>query len=255
MHHVTRLPDGAHLSAEVEGAGPPLLLVPGLASDHTAFGTFLGHLAEHFTVIAVDHRGTGRSDDATFPGMITRVIAEDAAHVLASLVDRPAHVYGHSMGSRTAQWLAIDRPDLVSTLTLGASTGGDRLGVPRPAEATRAMSSGDPRMLTALVFGDGGVPDQDAADATGTRETSRSALEHHLAASTAHDAWDHLHEITAPTLLLHGVADRITPVQNGHLLAAAIPGSELHLLPGAGHMYYLEPGDHLEAFRRHAASA
>ena len=59
-------------------------------------------------------------------------------------------------------------------------------------------------------------------------------------ASVYHDRARHLHVILAPTLVLHGELDEISPVQNARWLAEQIPASELRLIPGAGHAFPLE---------------
>jgi pimeloyl-ACP methyl ester carboxylesterase len=58
-----------------------------------------------------------------------------------------------------------------------------------------------------------------------------------LMAAVAHNAGPRLGAVTAPTLVLHGTEDRMVPPENGRALAAAIPGAELRLLEGAGHLY------------------
>ena len=60
MPHV-KLRDGAELYYEKHGSGPPLLLVPGLGGDGRWWGENVAKLAEQFTVVVHDHRGTGRS--------------------------------------------------------------------------------------------------------------------------------------------------------------------------------------------------
>ncbi|WP_433466229.1 alpha/beta fold hydrolase [Spirillospora sp. CA-128828] len=62
----------------------------------------------------------------------------------------------------------------------------------------------------------------------------------HLVASNGHDAWDALPQITAPTLILHGDQDRLTPPDNVALLAGRIPDTRTHLFPGARHAYFQE---------------
>jgi pimeloyl-ACP methyl ester carboxylesterase len=60
------------------------------------------------------------------------------------------------------------------------------------------------------------------------------------AAGTAFDAWERLPEITCPTLVLHGTADVVVDPGNASLLAARIPGAEVDLFPGCGHLLYWE---------------
>jgi pimeloyl-ACP methyl ester carboxylesterase len=62
----------------------------------------------------------------------------------------------------------------------------------------------------------------------------------HLRASNGHDAWDALPSISAPTLVLHGTDDLLSPVDNAPLLAERIPDARLQLLPGARHAYFEE---------------
>ncbi len=69
----------------------------------------------------------------------------------------------------------------------------------------------------------------------------------HYQASEGHDAWDQLPQITAPTLLIHGSDDEMNVVANARLLAERIPGAELHIIPGARHVYYW---DHSEEANR-----
>jgi 3-oxoadipate enol-lactonase len=59
----------------------------------------------------------------------------------------------------------------------------------------------------------------------------------------AWDAWDRLSAVSVPTLVLHGTGDRLVSVENGRRIAQAIPGAELVLLEGAGHVFHSERAD------------
>ena len=77
-----------------------------------------------------------------------------------------------------------------------------------------------------------------------------------LAAIMGHDTSDRLGEVTAPTLVIHGTADRLMEVENGELIARLIPGARLELLEGSGHMFFWEqPERSAQLVREHAASA
>jgi pimeloyl-ACP methyl ester carboxylesterase len=65
----------------------------------------------------------------------------------------------------------------------------------------------------------------------------------HLRASDAHDAWDALPSITAPTLVLHGSDDEMTPAANAALLASRIPGAHLYVLERGRHGFFDEFAD------------
>ncbi len=71
-----------------------------------------------------------------------------------------------------------------------------------------------------------------------------------LAAALGHDAADRLSSVDAPTLMVHGVEDRVVPVENARVVADAIPGAVLELWPDAAHLY---PTDEPQAGRHIAA--
>ena len=238
MTRMARAHDGAGIAWCSTGEGEPLLLISGQAVDSSAWDAVVPTFAESFRVITVDHRGTGESEPGTDEAYSTRSFARDALAVLDHAgVDR-AHVYGHSMGGRVAQWLAIDSPDRVASLVLGATTAGDEGGVPRSAAATADLASGDADRLARLFFVDAGR--RADAEAFFDQKASARAKRLHRRASRAHDTWDLLGRIVAPTLVIHGADDAMSPAGNAELMAERIPDSRLALLPGARHGYYLE---------------
>ncbi|WP_253905890.1 alpha/beta fold hydrolase, partial [Arthrobacter sp. H5] len=116
--------DGARLSWTVEGAGEPLLLIAGQATGLAGWDPVIPELSKTFRVIRFDHRGIAASTEGDLGRYSTRAFAEDAATVLDAAGAPKAHVYGHSMGGRVAQWLAIDHADRVATLVLAATSAG-----------------------------------------------------------------------------------------------------------------------------------
>ena len=66
------------------------------------------------------------------------------------------------------------------------------------------------------------------------------ARRQHYQASQAHDAWEALEQIKAPTLVIHGSDDEVNPAANAHLLVQRIAGARLHLIPGGRHGYFEE---------------
>jgi pimeloyl-ACP methyl ester carboxylesterase len=70
------------------------------------------------------------------------------------------------------------------------------------------------------------------------------ARRHHLAASNQHNAGDLLPDISAPTLVVHGIDDLLNPTANAPLLADRIPGAGLHLVPNGRHAYFEECRTH-----------
>ncbi len=112
---------GVPISYEVRGYGPPLILIAGTAFPGATWDDDLvAPLAADHTVLTFDHRATGATP-ATDERLSTRLFARDAVGLLDALGLPPAHVLGHSMGGRVAQWIALERPDRVRSLILAAS--------------------------------------------------------------------------------------------------------------------------------------
>lgn len=233
-------PDGAAISWWSYGDGPPLLLVAGQAVDHRSWDRALTGLGAGRRVLVYDHRGIGDSERGDGSRYSTRRLAEDAVSVLDDAgVDR-ADVLGHSMGGRIAQWLAIDHAERVGRLVLAATSAGDRHTPARDPEADEILRSGETGRLAQLFF-PGGPNPQSLVDllAVGGRSLDRSR---HFRASRSHDALADLGAITAPTLVVHGELDRLTPASQARLVARAIPGARLAILRGAGHGVVLDGG-------------
>lgn len=223
------------------GTWHPIVLIAGQSVSHRGWAPVLGQFTREHRVLVFDHRGVGESD-ATFPAeFTTRDFARDVVGILNDAgIDR-AHVYGHSMGGRIAQWLAADAPDRVAGLALGGTTVGDAHGAARPQEATHALMSGDIGALLGLFYSPEWIAaHEDATAMLAAAPRTAEARRRHFSASTGHDGWPALGLIVAPTLVIHGTADELSVPENARILAAGIQGSELMLIEGARHGYFVE---------------
>ena len=100
--------------------------------------------ASTYRVITYDHRGTGDSDQSVDPLCYTPAgFADDAIAVLNSADVAKAHVYGVSMGGAVAQWVAINHPNRVGALVLGATSPGGASWIARPAAVNEALQGAD----------------------------------------------------------------------------------------------------------------
>lgn len=220
--------DGARIAFAERGTGVPVLLIAGQATGMHGWGPFADALARDFRVIVFDHRGIGASDPGDPAAYTTRAFAQDALAVLDAAGVAAAHVVGHSMGGRVAQWLAADDPERVRRLVLIATTATDAVGERRDPAVIADLLSGDRDRMTPLFFDDAwAAAHPDAVDGFFTRVASRAALRGHFAASRDHDAREALPRIAAPTLVLHGEHDPLTPLPQAVLLADAVPGARL----------------------------
>jgi pimeloyl-ACP methyl ester carboxylesterase len=210
-------------------------------------------LARSFRVITFDNRDTGASSRLPWPYTVAHM-ARDAVAVLDAADEQQAHVYGISLGSLVAQEVALRHPDRVQALVLGASSaGGFAAYKPAPSSfaqtfLVRAGAMGPEEAEWAAVpytYADKTRrlhPERIVAD-IGHRAGSPPepvTYLHQAGAVAAHDAYDRLNQIAAPTLVVHGEQDVFVPPANALVLAERIPGAQLRLWPDAAHMYTVD---------------
>jgi 3-oxoadipate enol-lactonase len=237
------------LYVEEHGEGEPLLLIEGLGQSMWAWREQVPVFAHHYRTIAFDARGTGRSRVPEEPYGIDE-LARDAADILDG---RRAHVVGLSMGGYTALTLALAEPELVRSLVLAATGAGGPDRVPRPKDVRDAYAA-----AIGLPFDEYGRTTMPMTFSRGWTERNPERFEEILAARREHPTPDvtldaHLQacygfynrrceveRIDARTLVLHGDADVVVPVENGRMLASRLPNARYVELPGRGHNLPLE---------------
>lgn len=256
---------------QVRGDGPALLLIAGTGYPGATWGPDLVEpLAEDSTTIVYDHRGTGASP-GTDGRYTTRLFAEDAAAVLRAVDAGPAHVVGHSMGGRVAQWLAFDHPGLVESLVLAASGPGHRWS---DQQTTAGIPI--PTVLRLVDLGYEGYIRERQRTTFFTEEFARNHPERvewlgdafwqnrppledylkHVVARQMHDATAILGELTKPAQVLAGQLDTHrggtgSHVDQARFLAERLPRARLDLLPGLRHGFFWEaPALSVAALRR-----
>lgn len=279
-----RIASGIDIAFERMGSpdGPAVLLIMGVAAQMIHWpDSFCSALVDRgLQVIRFDNRDAGLSTHlkdapppnlpAVMAGDLSSVsytlsdMAADAAGLLDTLGIGRAHVVGASMGGQIAQTMAIEYPEHVRSLTsMMSSTGNMRIGQPSP-EVLREVFSG-PRPVTreeviqqmvraARMVGSPGFPGEESeiAERAGRAYdrcydpvgTARQAI----ATVASGDRTEKLRRLNVPTLVIHGLADRMCDVSGGRATAEAIPGAELVLIEGMGHD--LAPGLQLQLAER-----
>ncbi|HSX66505.1 alpha/beta hydrolase [Nocardioides sp.] len=241
-------PDG-DLAYVRRGTGAPLLLVMGVAGHHLMWSEpFVAALGERFDVVAFDNRGIGQSFRAE-PGFTLDHLAGDAAAVMDHLGWDSAHVVGISMGGAIAQVLALAHPERVRTLTLGCTWPDPQdAWAPGVMKLAEAAGAGDALVAAKLMFEANVSPtaaavvgafEQFCADAGAVKVPGPVIMEQ-MRAATAHDAAARLSSLDVPTLVVHGTVDDVVSVEAGKRLAALVPGAQLELLEGVGHLFFRE---------------
>jgi pimeloyl-ACP methyl ester carboxylesterase len=234
------------VDVEGHGEGPPLLLIAGLGQGSWVWRDVVPLLVGR-RVLVYDHRGTGRS-----PGPARSSVEELVADAVSVLPGR-ADVLGFSMGGYVALTLALAKPELVRSLVLAGTGAGGPGRVPRPAHVREAFEQalGSPldefgwRTLP-YTFSPGWAernPErfEEILAARLEHPTPYETLEAHVAACYRfYAAALEVERVEQPSLVVHGDADLIVPVENGRLLAARLPNAEYAELAGCGHNLMLE---------------
>jgi 3-oxoadipate enol-lactonase len=234
---------------ESRGSGQPLLLIQGLGYARWGWDPVVPALAERFRVLTFDNRGIGDSDVPTGP-YSARELADDALQVLDEAAVGRAHVLGASLGGMIAQELAVASPDRVDRLVLCCTTPGGAETVPMPEVTVRLLQEAatlapDDALRQFVVNALGPEPPDELVDDLYRRRLANPpdpvGWQAQAAAGLTFAGVDAA--IAAPTLVLQGTADNVVDCRNADVLAARIPGSQLELFPGAGHLFFWEQPD------------
>jgi pimeloyl-ACP methyl ester carboxylesterase len=246
--------NGVELEYETFGdRGAPLLLIGGLGTQLTTWDEeFCELLASHgFHVIRFDNRDAGLSTwMAAGDAYTLDEMAADAVGLLDALGIPAAHLVGASMGGFIAQLIALDYPDRVLTLTsmISGPNGEDQLQPTAEAMAllmTPLPDAREERIDLALHSKKQLLGPADPFDESYERERIAIAVDraYHPAGfvrqlqaiGSAPSRLPRLSSLRIPTLVVHGDADILVPVENGRRVAAAIPGARLLEISGMGH--------------------
>ena len=239
--------DGVALEVPAEGAGDPVVLLPGFGTDVSMFARQIPALAARWRVRGVNPRGVGLSDA---PDADVYDLGAAAADV-ATLLDAPAHVVGASLGAAVALELALAHPARVRSLTLITPfvEAGPRLLAVIDAWC-RVASEASPEAVARLVLpwmfsaeylGDEGRRERTVRGLAAT--AARVPASTLVRAAAGIRRWSgsrraDLPHVSVPTLVLVAGGDLLTP--DGEAVADAIPGACCRTIPGAGHAVTLE---------------
>lgn len=237
---------------EIHGRwGEPLLMIMGLGGHSLDWGWIVPQrLANRYRLILFDNRGAGRSDQPSGPCTIKQM-AKDTAGLMDAIEVDHAHVFGGSMGGMIALQMALDFPERVDKLVLGATTAGGRSRTFPPPEIQNYIY---PRMDLSIhdyLWWTGAVcyPQEfiDAHPDIVERKIlanlafpgTLAAYEAQLEAFMQFNVEDGLGSIHAPTMVLIGDRDVLIPPPNSFEIARRIPGAQIREIVGAGHIFWI----------------
>ena len=240
--------EGLRLRVRVRGSGRPLLLVMGIGGNIEMWQPLVDELPD-FETIAFDAPGMGESEIPRWPLSMSR-LARITAGVVRALGYPRVDVLGVSYGGAIAQELAYRHRPVVRRLVLAATTFGvgSLPGKPRAlallSTPYRYYSRSHLKAIAPRLYG-GRIarqPELLARDAYARlgHAPSWRGYAWQLAAIAGWSSLPFLRRIRVPTLVLTGDDDPIIRVWNGRILAGLIPGAQLHVMRGSGHLFLID---------------
>jgi 3-oxoadipate enol-lactonase len=252
---------GLEIYYETQGSGEPVLLAPASwwPSDTWNVGV-VPFLSKRFKTIVFDCRGTGRSSQPK-DGYTVAQFAQDCLGLLAHLGISRCHAVGFALGGQMMQAMAIERPDVVATLTIAASgagtktlAGGQRSLSPDTEREIRVIGferyirnyiENDTMAFNPQFYRGHGEVVAALADAVWSGQSTVELFRRHEDARLTWDTLGKAVEVKVPTLILCGADDDVarrgsTPVGTAKRLAELTAGSELFLIPNTKHMTFWE---------------
>jgi pimeloyl-ACP methyl ester carboxylesterase len=252
---------GARLYYEVSGTGEPILLIPGLGMDHTYYRLGVPLLSRSMQVFAVDPRGIGRSTKSPAPYTV-EAWADDFAVMIDRLGLGPIHVLGSSLGGSMALALAQRHPGkLKSLMVVGGFSEIDRateLNFRLRLRLIQKLGMSDEvadymglwTLTRKFINSDAGFATMRANQAN----IRANSAELYSAFVEALLKWGRreagleqepkfttlLGGIKLPTLVVTSDNDHLIPKELSELIAAHVPGARLVVMPGAGHIPFME---------------
>ena len=252
---------GATLHYAALGAGEPILLIPGLGLDHSYYRFGMPLLARHLQVLAVDPRGIGRSTKSP-PPYTVEAWADDFAVMIDKLGFGPIHVLGSSLGGSMALALAQRHPGkLKSLMVVGGFSELDRtteLNFRLRLRLIEKLGMSDEvadymglwTLTRKFINSDAGYAtmraNQDIIRAN-SAESYSAFVEALLKWGRCQPGQEReakfttlLDSIALPTLVVTSDNDHLIPKELSDLIAARIAGATLVVMPGAGHIPFME---------------
>ena len=249
--------NGQLLYYEIDGEGPPLVLVMGIGYDATLWSLAqVPALSRHFRVITFDNRDVGRSSKASAAYTIADM-ADDVAGLMDALDVGRAHLLGLSMGGMIAQQLALRHAGRLDRLVLtscGAAPGRVAFDPIRTFDWVKANDESGQEFAaqqftwlfsTAFLRHREAVQQTLALLSSNPNPVGPEAYHRQAQAYLQYDALDRLGDIKAPTLVVAGEQDLLTPPWVCREVASKIPGARFEVIKGDGasHLVPIERPD------------
>jgi 3-oxoadipate enol-lactonase len=243
--------NGQTLYWESYGEGEPFILVMGIGYDSTLWGLHqVPFFSQHFKTIVFDNRDAGRSSKATKPYSIADM-ADDLAGLMIGLDIERTHLLGLSMGAMIAQEFALRYPKKLEKLVLTGTGAANARSKFDPISIWNYIKTQDTNGLMFAaqqfiwLFSESFNRNHEAVNqtlqmlASNPNPVSAEAYQRQAEAYVKHDTLDRLNQVTAPTIVIAGEQDRLTPPWICKEVADAIPNAKYKLIMGEGSSHVL----------------
>lgn len=251
---------GIEMAYEVEGSGQAVVLLHGFPFNRKMWRAQVEALSDRYRVITPDLRGFGETSAESEQPATMREMAEDLAALMDELGIERFILGGLSMGGYVAFAFYRHFPLRVRNLILADTrpqSDTDEARENRERQAQQALSEGIggiveamlPKLLAPETFSErGGVVEELRAMMLGTDPRGAAAALRGMAERP--DQTHLLARILAPTLIIVGGEDQLTPLKDAQLMHREIRGSRLEVIEGAGHVSNMErPAEFNRALR------
>ena len=232
------------LAVSVAGKGTLLLFLHGIRGNRGNWTRQLDFFSRQgFKAAAWDARGYGQSADYDGALQFETHFTGDVLRVAEHFKAAKMHLVGLSMGGRIARNFALHHPERLHSLVLASTNPGfDALspeGVKRfVTERRTAKPEGLRKLLGSRARA--GAYEELLESVSSIHEASYQKT---LEASVAQDRFAPIEDIRVPTLVIAGDEDTVYPPSMAKDMARRIPGAELQLMRGVGHLGNLEQPD------------
>lgn len=241
--------NGINLYYEISGpkGAPVLVLSNGIMMSTASWAFQKAALEQHLQVLLYDCRGMWQSDHPAGPYSM-QIHADDLAGLLDALEIEQAHIAGISYGAEISMVFALTYPEKTSSLIIidGVSEIHPLLRA-QTYPWLMAAERNDPELLLRtsyfLNFGEDWIISNQAFIESSVERFAQldmKALTYLMQAFYELDITEQLSKILKPTLVISGDEDLIKGPAYAKIISDQIPGSELVLIPGAGHAVCLE---------------
>lgn len=259
--------NGMTYRVELEGEGPPLLLLHGFTGNLSTWDSYMANLKQKYKVIRIDHIGHGQTDA---PDDVERYSMGHAVQDILNLFDQlgveHAHVIGYSLGGRVALSLAVHAPERIQTLLLAGSSPGLATTEERDSRIkqdeelaafieTEGVQAFVDRWEEDPMFASQKNLPADVRDrlrmqrlqnrATGLKNSLRG-----MGNGIQPPLWDCLEGLSIPTLLVVGEWDEKL-VRLNKQMHERLPISKLEIVAESGHAIHLDQPEAFEQIMLH----